>query len=857
VDSGFIGIGGRLEPAPGALPDAVGWDDLQRIKQMPDDVPPEGRQQAGAPPGDGVSPTDTTASTSTGGAAVVPTGTTGPPHDRCGQAAMQTSGNIAVHPATPDAIAEHPGPAEAGPAPGNLADAQIVQDKSSHPKPGKPSPGPRGAERPVRPGGSGRTPALQYPERAVAAAPGPHKPAKPTESAKAARPTDAAAKRVESAVRPADSVAERTDPARPAEPAAVDAAADPSGSPNAAKPARKPKPAKERKESHRDKGAKAPVESAFSAPAAPATRPPRGRSTGFARRLLSRLPWPSTGDPVGELVRSHRAIHAGGDVNLLRRAYAIAEQMHRGQTRKSGDPYITHPLAVAQILADLGMDTTTLVAALLHDTVEDTSYTLQALESDFGPEVTLLVDGVTKFDKVFYGEAAEAETIRKLIIAAGRDVRVLVIKLADRLHNMRTLDARSPASRARIARATRDVLVPLADRLGIQALKRELEDCVLRSLSPSGYALVADYVEHRGGWLDYLDRVISAVEQELERAKVDATVSPRPRHLYSIWKDTVAGNYREPHDLPRIVIVVDGPDADCYAVLGAMHGRWRPVPGRFKDFIASPKNNLYRSLHTTVTGPEDELLEVLIRTSPMHRDAEYGIVANFRYPQHARPVTADSDDQLGWLRQVLDWEGAAADPAQFLSSLRCDLAESQIIVFTSTGRPVLLPAEATPVDLAYTLDQGVGDRCVAAKLNGRLAALSSELADGDVLEIITRPGQRDEFDFDAKAPAPGPSREWLDFVKTPQAQLHISRWFADEESPAVTIANKVRLGRLAVGLALRQRGRGLGTDLPLVKLAGQLGYPDLETLLVAVADHKLPATDIVNRLIASVDHTPR
>jgi GTP pyrophosphokinase len=567
------------------------------------------------------------------------------------------------------------------------------------------------------------------------------------------------------------------------------------------------------------------------------------------------LPWPTMPDPLGDLIRSHRSIHSGGDANLLRRAYAIAEQMHRGQTRKSGDPYITHPLAVAQILADLGLDTTTLVAALLHDTVEDTSYTLQALESDFGPEVTLLVDGVTKFDKVFYGDAAEAETIRKMIIAAGRDVRVLVIKLADRVHNMRTLDARSPASRARIARATRDVLIPLADRLGIQALKRDLEDCVLRALSPSGYALVDDYIAHRGGWSDYLGRVISEVGTELSRARVDATVSPRPRHLYSIWKDTVAGNYREPHDLPRIVIVVDGPDTDCYAALGAMHGRWRPVPGRFKDFIASPKNNLYRSLHTTVTGPENELLEVLIRTAPMHRDAEYGIVANFRYPQHTRG--AHQEEQLAWLRRVLDWEGEAADPAQFLASLRCDLSESQIIVFTSTGRPVLLPAEATPVDLAYTLGQGIGERCIGAKLNGRLVALSSELDDGDVLEIITRPGQRDEFDVDDKAPAPGPSREWLQFVKTPQARLHISAWFADEDAPAVTIANKVRLGRLAIGLALRQCGRGLGSELPLVRLAAQLGYPDLETLLVAVTDRKLPAPDVVGRLIASVDHNPR
>nr|WP_240942285.1 HD domain-containing protein [Planosporangium thailandense] len=596
---------------------------------------------------------------------------------------------------------------------------------------------------------------------------------------------------------------------------------------------------------------KQPAPPAFSAPANTTAASP---APSFARRLRSMLPWPTTAGPVADLIRAHRSAHPGGDPNLLRRAYAIAEEMHRGQMRKSGDPYITHPLAVAQILAELGMDTTTLVAALLHDTVEDTSYTLPALEGEFGPEVSLLVDGVTKFDKVFYGDAAEAETIRKMILAAGRDVRVLVIKLADRLHNMRTLDARSHASRTRIARATRDVLVPLCDRLGIQALKRELEDCVLRALSPSGYALVADYVKWRPDRRPFFDRVIGQVSAELTRARVDATVSPRPRHLYSIWKDTVAGNYTEPHDLPRVVIVVNGPDTDCYAALGAMHGRWRPVPGRFKDFIASPKNNLYRSLHTTVLGPEDELLEVLIRTAPMHRDAEYGIVANFRFPQHAPRSVSAQEEQLAWLHRVLDWESEATDPAQFLASLRCDLAESQIIVFTSTGRPVLLPAGATPVDLAYTLDQNIGDRCIAARLNGRLVALSSELDDGDVVEIITRQGQRDEFDVDDEAPAPGPSREWLQFVKTPQARLHITDWFADEEPPAATIADKVRLGRLAIGLALRQRGRGLGSDLPLVRLATALGYPDLETLLVAVADHKLSAPAVVERLIASVDH---
>src|SRR6266508_2877276 len=331
-----------------------------------------------------------------------------------------------------------------------------------------------------------------------------------------------------------------------------------------------------------------------SAPTSPAPQGTVNGGTGLTQRLLSKLPWPGSpsNDPINTVIRVHRANHPNCDPPLLRRAYSIAEQMHLGQYRKSGEPYITHPVAVAEILAQLGMDSITLVAALLHDTVEDTSYTLQALENDFGEEVALLVDGVTKFDKLFYGEAAEAETIRKMIIAAGRDVRVLIIKLADRLHNMRTIDARSPASRARIATATRDVLVPLCDRLGIQALKRQLEDCVLQALSPSGYALISDYVRHRQGWSSYLEMVIADISIELHKAKIDADVSPRPRHLYSIWKDTVNGNYADPHDLPRVVIVVDGPETDCYTALGAVHGKWRPVPGRFKDFIASPKNNL-------------------------------------------------------------------------------------------------------------------------------------------------------------------------------------------------------------------------------------------------------------------------
>jgi guanosine-3',5'-bis(diphosphate) 3'-pyrophosphohydrolase len=565
----------------------------------------------------------------------------------------------------------------------------------------------------------------------------------------------------------------------------------------------------------------------------------------ISRRLRTFLSWPgSDDDPVTRLVRTHREVHAG-DAGVLRRAYGIAESMHRGQFRKSGEPFITHPLAVAQILAELGMDTTTLVAALLHDTVEDTRYTLQALHGDFGPEVAHLVDGVTKFDKAFYGKAAEAETIRKMLVAAGKDVRVLIIKLADRLHNMRTLDARSPASRARIAKATLDVLVPLCDRLGIQLLKRELDDAVLYHLEPEGYAAVDEHVQNRTGWDEYLAEVSLRAKHALRRNRVTATVTPRPRHYYSIWKDTVEAGYAVPHDLPRIAVIIDGADTDCYAALGAIHGCWRPVPGRFKDFIASPKNNLYRSLHTTVIGPDDRSVEVLIRTEAMHQLAEYGIAAHFRYPKTPAAMAEARVEQLAWLRRVLDWEQATSDAAQFLESLRCDLAESQIQVFAE-GRQVVLPAGSTPVDLAYELGTERGDHCLAATINGRLAPLSSELSEGDVVEIFTEP------DGAAATPA-GPRKEWLGFVKSPQAQMQISRWFADHDEPGISIPDKVRLGRATIGLALRRHDRGLASDLPLRQLADEMGYPDLETLLVAVFDRALTPESVVDRLVALVD----
>ena len=573
-------------------------------------------------------------------------------------------------------------------------------------------------------------------------------------------------------------------------------------------------------------------------------------------------------DPVEWLVRTHRRIHRDGDGRLIRRAYVSAEKWHRGQMRKSGEPYITHPLASAQILAELGMDTTTLVAALLHDTVEDTSYTLQQLRNDFGGEVALLVDGVTKFEQAFHGDTAEVDTIRKLIVKAGLDVRVLLVKLADRLHNMRTIDARSLASRARIALATKDVLIPMCDRLGIQALKRELEDSVFAALHPAAHAKLRTYVASRPAWTAYVDDFIVRAQAVMKQDKIPAHVVARPRHLYSVWKDSLALGDTEPRELPRIAIIVSGSENDCYTALGAVHNAWRPVSGRFKDFIASPKNNLYRSLHTTVIGPDTTSVEVLIRTDAMHRNAEYGIAAAYRFARRGPGAHSargrvrrhsDSDgginsaEHLQWLHRLVEWQREAVDPKRFLESLRCDLSEGQVHVFVN-GKRLLLPSNSTPVDVAYAIGAEIGDRCVAATVNGQLAFLSSPLADGDVVEIHT--AGPDETVGPDGAPI-GPSPDWLSFVQTPHAQLLIERRLGigpdPQDAPPVPFENRARIGRLALGLELRRRERGLAMDMPLLVLAGELGYPDVDTLLVAIADHVVSAEEVAKRLIHQVD----
>ena len=554
-----------------------------------------------------------------------------------------------------------------------------------------------------------------------------------------------------------------------------------------------------------------------------------------------------------DLLEKVRAYSPDTDVELLRRAYVFSAFEHRGQVRHSGEPYLIHPLAVADFLADMKLDAVAIAAGLLHDVVEDTLTTIERIEELFGKEVAHVVEGVTKISAIPFSSSEErqAENFRKMLLAMVDDIRVILVKLADRLHNMRTLDARSPASRARIATSTLDVLVPLCDRLGIQALKRDLDDVVLYHLEPEAYARIDEHVKNRPGWDEYLDAVTAKARTALRRIKVNAQVAPRPRHYYSIWKDTVAGGHKVPLDLPRIAVIVDGPDTDCYAALGAIHGQWRPVAGRFKDFIASPKNNLYRSLHTTVTGPEGRLVEVLIRTEAMNRCAEFGVATGFRYPKTADLAETPGSDQLTWLRRVLEWQQDTTDAAQFLASLRCDLADGQITVFAQ-GHAFELPPGSTPVDLAYELSPEKGDQALAATINGRLAPLSSQLCDGDVVEIFTETDGH--VDVEPGTAPRGPRREWLGFVKSNQAQMLISRYFAEENAPGISIADKVRLGRATIGLTLRKHDRALASEVPLRRLAEGLGYPDLETMLVAVTERNLEPDHVVEQLIALVDH---
>ena len=560
--------------------------------------------------------------------------------------------------------------------------------------------------------------------------------------------------------------------------------------------------------------------------------------------------------PVLEaLFRTVRANHPKADTALLERAYRTAERLHAGQLRKSGDPYITHPLAVTQILAELGMTEPTLVAALLHDTVEDTPYTLAELSRDFGEEVALLVDGVTKLDRVKYGETAESETIRKMIVAMSRDIRVLVIKLADRLHNMRTLHHLRPDKQSRKATETLEIYAPLAHRLGMNRIKWELEDLAFSTLHPKVYdeivRLVAEAAPKRD---EFLARVIDEVTGDLRAAKIKATVTGRPKHYYSIYQKMVVRgrDFSEIYDLVGLRILVETP-RDCYAALGVMHVRWNPLPGRFKDYIAMPKFNLYQSLHTTVLGPGGKPVELQIRTEEMHRRAEYGVAAHWKYKQDAKggvPAPAKgSPDDLVWVRQLLDWQRETADPGEFLDSLRFEINSSEVFCFTPKGDVIALPSGATPVDFAYSIHTEVGHRCVGARVNGRLVPLESVLSNGDVVEVFT-----------SKAEGAGPSRDWLAFVKSARARNKIRHYFTRERRE-----ESIEQGKEILAKHLRKAGLPLQRLLTvehLTAVANHFRLADVDALYAAIGEGNVGAAAAVNRLIsveggedAAVDET--
>ncbi|RYP81656.1 bifunctional (p)ppGpp synthetase/guanosine-3',5'-bis(diphosphate) 3'-pyrophosphohydrolase [Nocardioides guangzhouensis] len=552
---------------------------------------------------------------------------------------------------------------------------------------------------------------------------------------------------------------------------------------------------------------------------------------------------PQGGNPVLEpLFRAVRASHPKADLALLERAYQTAERMHGSQMRKSGDPYITHPLAVTTILADIGMTEPTLVAALLHDTVEDTPYTLEELRHDFGDEVARLVDGVTKLDKVKYGDSAQAETIRKMIVAMSRDIRVLVIKLADRLHNMRTLRYVKQTTQERKARETLDIYAPLAHRLGMNTLKWELEDLAFATLHPKIYDEIVRMVAERAPSRDqFLAEVISQVEADLKEAKLKATVTGRPKHYYSIYQKMIVGGreFSDIYDLVGIRILVED-DRDCYTALGVLHSRWNPVLGRFKDYVAMPKFNMYQSLHTTVIGPQGKPVELQIRTYSMHRRAEYGVAAHWKYKEDGRngvdtERSGDLDD-MNWVRQLLDWQNEVEDPGEFLESLRFEINRAEVYVFTPRGDVIALPTGSTPVDFAYAVHTEVGHHTIGSRVNGRLVPLESTLDNGDVVEVFT-----------SKAPNAGPSRDWLTFVKSPRARSKIRHWFTKERRDEAIEQGKEQIAKLMrkEGLPLKR----LLSHESLTLVAAQLKLADVSALYAAVGEGNLGAQAVVRRVI--------
>jgi GTP pyrophosphokinase len=576
---------------------------------------------------------------------------------------------------------------------------------------------------------------------------------------------------------------------------------------------------------------------------------PGGQNTASLRTLLPRLF--SRSQPAGavdRLIKTVRMHHPKADIVLIERAYSVAEKAHTGQLRKSGEPYITHPVAVAQILADLGIGSKTIAAALLHDTVEDTDYTLAMLQRDFGDEIAMLVDGVTKLDKLKYGDSAQAETVRKMVVAMSKDIRVLVIKLADRLHNARTWGFVESASATRKATETLEIYAPLAHRLGIQTIKWELEDLSFAVLHPKLYVEIDNLVKQRTPQREqFVQNVINAVKSDLKSTKIRGDVMGRPKQYYSIYQKMIVRGreFDEIYDLVGIRILVNSL-RDCYAVLGSIHARWNPIPGRFKDYIATPKFNLYQSLHTTVIGPKGRPVEIQIRTHEMHQRAEFGVAAHWKYKQR---MNGGRDDQGGaktetdmaWLAHISDWQAETADPSEFLDSLRFEIGAKEVYVFTPQGKVIGLPSGATPVDFAYAVHTEVGHRTMGAKVNGRLVPLESVLSSGDVVEVFT-----------SKNPDSGPSQDWLAFVKSPRARNKIRQWFTKERRDEA-----MEQGKDAIARAMRKQNlplQKLMTQDSIAEVAATMRYDDVSSLYAAVGEGHISTQSVIEKILAAV-HT--
>jgi GTP pyrophosphokinase len=538
--------------------------------------------------------------------------------------------------------------------------------------------------------------------------------------------------------------------------------------------------------------------------------------------------------------------HPGFSSTDLEKAFAAAEKAHAGQLRKSGEEYITHPVAVAQILIDLGMDLPTIMAALLHDTVEDTTYSIEQIKSEFGDEVTSLVDGVTKLDKLTYGPTAEAETLRKMVVAMSRDIRVLVIKLADRLHNARTWDFIAAETAQRKARETLDIYAPLAHRLGMNAIKWELEDLSFRILEPKKFEEIERLVGERSPARDQITaEVISAIDLDLKVEGITAQVSGRQKHFYSVYQKMVVRGreFNDIYDLVGIRILVDSV-RDCYGVLGSIHARWSPVPGRFKDYIAMPKFNLYQSLHTTVIGPNGKAVEIQIRTFDMHARAEFGIAAHWKYK--SKNTESGKSPEVLWLRQLHEWQQESEDVGDFLETLRYDLRTPEVFVFTPKGSVIALPLGSTPVDFAYAVHTEVGSKCVGAKVNGKLVPLESHLVNGDVVDIVINKGLN-----------AAPSHDWLNFVTSSRARSKIKAWFSKERKEEA-----IEAGQESIARQMRKAGLPIQKILgghALLELAHDLRYEDIETMYEAVGNGHVSAHSIIEKLtllISTVDAHP-